>query len=289
MKALAVVAALAAGQSVQAVQALQAGPSEPIPREDVQVGQIELVDNPHTATHDFAEIIYVVDGNLSGTVSGAPIDGQPGTVVLIAEGVNHSLSRSSAPEGTTLAFFRWAPEGDLATLHRQSTMTEPVNVRPAKPPSDRTLRRYESATNAANTNPWVHADEVDWTTNWTYSEELWKVYRYKPLVRDPLAEWPGIDRADVRMGLQELEPGAAYPTHHHPSPEIYMVLGGEAQWSVGDRKIEAGPGTTIYTPPDTKHRIENTGSTRLRWLYFWWAPGGDPGVFDPSRTTPRVR
>ena len=102
-------------------------------------------------------------------------------------------------------------------------------------------------------------------------------------MRDPLADWRGIDRADVRMGLQELEPGAAYPTHHHPSPEIYMVLSGEARWSVGDRLIDAVPETTIYTPPDTTHRIENTGGTRLQWLYFWWAPNGDVSVFESGQ------
>ncbi len=256
-------------------------PPTPIPRDDVRVELMQVADEANL-THAFPEILYVVDGELHWSDGDEPSTGGAGTVVLVPKGTNHSLS---SPTGATVAFFRWAPQGDLATLHRQSTMTEPVDARPADPLQDRTLRRYESASTSTNNGrrTRAHIDDVDWTTNWTYSEELWKVYRYKPLVRDRLANWRGIERVDVRMGLQELEPGAAYPTHHHPSPEIYMVLSGEARWSVGDRRIDAIAGTTIYTPPDTTHRIENTGGTRLRWLYFWWAPNGDVSVFEPGQ------
>jgi len=119
----------------------------------------------------------------------------------------------------------------------------------------------------------VHIDAIPWTTNWTYSEDLRKVYRYEPLVRAPLADWAGVSRTDVRMGLQELEPNAACPGHH-PSAEIYVVSSGRARWTVGGQSFEATAGRVIPTPPDAFHRIENTGAERLRRLYFWWATGG---------------
>lgn len=247
-----------------------------IPRDDVRVG-LATIGASETHVHTFPEILYVVDGAVSWTQAGESFTAREGTVVLIPATTSHTLASASTAE-TTVVFYRWAPGGDDATLHRPSTMTEPVDVAPDAARRPVNVRRYESGL-ADVTRSRTHIDDVEWTTNFTYSEDLWKVYRYKPLVRDALAQWHGIARDDVRMGLQELDPGAAYPTHHHPSPEIYVVLSGEARWTVGERAVDAAPGTAVYTPPDTMHRIENTGTTPLRWLYFWWAPGGDVSVF----------
>ena len=252
-------------------------PFNHIPRDDVRVGLISVTSS-ETQTHPFPEILYVVEGELDWVQATVRFTAPKGTVVLVPAGIAHTLSSVSG-EAATLAFCRWAPGGDRATLHRPSTMIEPVDVPPAATRELVDLRRYQSGP-AASERSRTHIGDVNWTTNWTYSEELWRVYRYKPLVREPLADWHGIARSDVRMGLQELDSGAAYPAHHHPSPEIYMVLSGEARWTVGERSFAAEPGTAIYTPPDTTHRIENTGTTRLRWLYFWWAPGGDVSVFE---------
>lgn len=249
-----------------------------IPRDDVRAGLMNIAES-ETHTHPFAEIFYVVDGTVSWIQGTEEFHARAGTVVLVPAKTMHTLASASSTDAT-LAFYRWAPEGDRATLHRQSTMTETVEVPPEASSRSIDVRRYENAT---STTPQVrshtHIDDIDWTTNFTYSEELWKVYRYKPLVRDPLEDWRGIARDDVRMGMQELDRGAAYPTHHHPSPEIYVVLSGRARWTVGERTFVAKAGSAVFTPPDTTHRIENAGTTALRWLYFWWAPGGDVSVF----------
>jgi mannose-6-phosphate isomerase-like protein (cupin superfamily) len=248
-----------------------------IPRDDVQVGLVSITGS-ETLTHPFPEILYVVDGELDWVQGTNHFTAPAGTAILAPAGTAHTL-QSTSGEVATLAFYRWAPGGEQATLHRPSTMIEPVEAPPEATPEPVDLRRYQSGT-AASERVHAHIDDIDWTTNWTYSEELWKVYRYKPLVREALAQWRGIARSDVRMGLQELDSGAAYPAHHHPSPEIYVVLSGEARWTVGERSFAVEPGSAVYTPPDTTHRIVNTGATRLRWLYFWWAPNGDVSVFE---------
>ena len=251
-------------------------PFDNIRRDDVRVGLVSVTSS-ETLTHPFPEILYVVEGELDWVQGTEHFTAPEGTVALVPAGTAHALSSASG-KAATLVFYRWATGGDRATLHRPSTMIEPVET-PAAMPQLVDLRRYQSGP-AASERSRTHIGDVDWTTNWTYSEELWKVYRYKPLVRKPLADWHGVARSDVRMGLQELDPGAAYPAHHHPSPEIYVVLSGEARWTVGESIFAAEPGSAIYTPPDTRHRIENTGTARLRWLYFWWAPGGDASVFE---------
>ena len=249
------------------------------PRDDVRVGLISVTGG-ETLTHPFPEILCVVEGELDWVQGTDRFTAPVGTVALVPAATAHMLS-STSESAATLAFYRWAPGGDRATLHRPSTMIEPVEVPPAQARELVELRRYQSGP-AARERSRTHINDVEWTTNWTYSEELWKVYRYKPLVREPLADWLGIARSDVRMGLQELNPGARYPAHHHPSPEIYVVLSGRARWIVGERSFAAEPGSAIYTPPNQTHRIENTGATPLRWLYFWWAPGGDISVFESS-------
>ena len=87
------------------------------------------------------------------------------------------------------------------------------------------------------------------------------------------------DADDVRMGMQELDPGGVYPMHFHESPEVYVVLEGKAAWTVGDEHVNAQDGTSVYSPPNVPHRVANTGDVPLRWLYFWWAPGGDRVAF----------
>lgn len=85
------------------------------------------------------------------------------------------------------------------------------------------------------------------------------------------------------MGLLELDPGI-YPFHSHPAPEIYFVVSGQAEWTVGDETFEAVPGTAIYHPPGVRHQMVNRGPETLKTVWFWWAPEGRTEVLDvPSR------
>jgi quercetin dioxygenase-like cupin family protein len=115
-----------------------------------------------------------------------------------------------------------------------------------------------------------------WTSSEQYPEALRRVYRYKALVG---GRRPGvIPQSDVLMGMLELAPRATYPAHKHPAPELYYVMSGTAEWTVGDETFTAGPGTAIYHPPNTLHRMVNAGDEVLRTVYMWWAPGGNRQV-----------
>jgi len=106
------------------------------------------------------------------------------------------------------------------------------------------------------------------------------VYRYKALIG---GQRPGvIPQEDILMGVLELAPGATYPAHKHPAPELYYVIGGKVRWTVGDETFEAGPGEAIYHAPNTLHRMVNIGAETLRMVYLWWAPGGDRSVLRAS-------
>jgi|GEM_PF-1755137 quercetin dioxygenase-like cupin family protein len=115
-----------------------------------------------------------------------------------------------------------------------------------------------------------------WSTSEQYPEALQRVCRYKALIGGGR---PGVvPQADVLMGMLELAPRAIYPAHRHPAPELYYVMSGRAEWTVGEETFAAGPGTAIYHPPNTLHRMVNTSDEVLRTVYMWWSPGGDRRV-----------
>lgn len=124
----------------------------------------------------------------------------------------------------------------------------------------------------------VHESQVPWTANPTYPPEVQAVYRYKELIGGPEADWPGVPQLDVRMGVVELAPGARYPFHAHPAPEIYYVAAGQARWSINTETFDAPAGTAIRHHPHDRHAMENVGAEVLRLVYFWWAPHGQAEV-----------
>jgi quercetin dioxygenase-like cupin family protein len=118
--------------------------------------------------------------------------------------------------------------------------------------------------------------ERPWTSSEQYPEALRRVYRYKALIG---GKRPGVvPQADVLMGVLELAPGAIYPAHKHPAPELYYVMRGRARWTVGEETFVAEPGTAIYHPPNTLHRMVNLGDEVLETVYMWWAPEGNRDV-----------
>jgi quercetin dioxygenase-like cupin family protein len=126
----------------------------------------------------------------------------------------------------------------------------------------------------------ITLNERPWTSSEQYPEPLRQVYRYKALIG---GQRQGVvPEADVLMGVLELAPRAIYPAHKHPAPELYYITSGTAQWTVGEETFSAGPGTAIYHPPDTLHRMINTGDEVLRTVYMWWAPGGDRNAIRAS-------
>ncbi len=127
----------------------------------------------------------------------------------------------------------------------------------------------------------AHArEETRRTTHVDESRLAWEGNDELPVVRwRTLVGGDGIPQPDVQFGTFELAPKAIYPGHLHPAPEVYFVLEGHVRWTVGAETFEAGPGTAVYTPPDTPHRMENLGGETVRAVWSWWAPGGDRAVF----------
>jgi mannose-6-phosphate isomerase-like protein (cupin superfamily) len=64
-----------------------------------------------------------------------------------------------------------------------------------------------------------------------------------------------------------LAPGAATVPHHHAvTEEIYYILAGAADMTLGGETRAVGPGDAIAIPPGVRHTIRNTGSAELVFL-----------------------
>lgn len=64
-----------------------------------------------------------------------------------------------------------------------------------------------------------------------------------------------------------LAPGRATTPHHHAvTEEIYYILEGSAEMTLGTDARPVGPGDAIAIPPGLRHTIRNTGPADLVFL-----------------------
>ena len=132
----------------------------------------------------------------------------------------------------------------------------------------------------------VAASSVPWDPQPQLPDTLKRVVRWKTLIG---FGDDAVPQKDLSFGELELAPHAIYPGHLHPSPEMYYVLSGRISWTIGDETFVAEPGTALYTPPNTVHRMVNLGDEVARAVWAWWAPGGDASVMATGyRLTERV-
>lgn len=64
-----------------------------------------------------------------------------------------------------------------------------------------------------------------------------------------------------------LAPGSATVPHHHAvTEEIYYILSGTAEMTLGRESRPVSPGDAIAIPPGIRHTIRNTGTEELVFL-----------------------
>ncbi len=64
-----------------------------------------------------------------------------------------------------------------------------------------------------------------------------------------------------------LPPGASTAPHHHPrTEEIYYILEGAGQMTIGGESRAVGPGDAIAIPPGAMHTITCTSRAPLKFL-----------------------
>jgi putative monooxygenase len=91
----------------------------------------------------------------------------------------------------------------------------------------------------------------------------------------PRASWLLISEKTVgsknlALGVNETEPGSMVPEHLHESEEeVMLFLEGEGKFITKDEEIYLKPGICVYNPPGSPHRIVNTGTTKLKFVWVY--------------------
>lgn len=74
---------------------------------------------------------------------------------------------------------------------------------------------------------------------------------------------------ELTSGVCAIEPGCELALHRHPPLELYYFLEGTGVVTLGADDHPVCPGSTIYIPGGTPHRVHNTGATLLKLFYVF--------------------
>jgi quercetin dioxygenase-like cupin family protein len=75
------------------------------------------------------------------------------------------------------------------------------------------------------------------------------------------------------------KPGEGPPDHvHFSQEEMFFILGGTYELTIGGETSTAGPGTIVFIPRNVMHRFKNIGET-VAYMLDWTLPGGQDRYF----------
>ncbi len=80
-----------------------------------------------------------------------------------------------------------------------------------------------------------------------------------------------VELDNVVTGLTVLDAHSTYPEHNHPPSEVYLILGGEAQWRYGgsDEFVTHATGDIVHNHPDDWHEIRTTTQPTVAIWTLW--------------------
>ena len=102
-----------------------------------------------------------------------------------------------------------------------------------------------------------------------------EVMRWKTLIGTGGRFGEALPDPDIGFGVGELGPGAIYPAHRHPCPELYYFISGSARWNVDGEDFIATPGSTVYMKPNSVHSLEIISEEKAVVVWADWSPNGD--------------
>ncbi|HEY1508046.1 MAG TPA: cupin domain-containing protein [Solirubrobacteraceae bacterium] len=69
--------------------------------------------------------------------------------------------------------------------------------------------------------------------------------------------------AGLSVIVVDSDPGAGPELHRHEYPEVFVVLEGQATFTLGDEERVVQAGEVAVAPPGVPHRFVNSGDGRL--------------------------
>ena len=79
--------------------------------------------------------------------------------------------------------------------------------------------------------------------------------------------WHFLNTPTLSVIKERMPAGTSEKTHlHRKAQQLFYILSGVAVFESGDNKIEVHANESFYVPPNTVHRISNTGVGDLHFL-----------------------
>ena len=72
--------------------------------------------------------------------------------------------------------------------------------------------------------------------------------------------------ARLTAGWNVLPPGVAMPPNAHAPAEVYVVMSGRGEVTVGEHSAPVGPLDSVFIAPHLRHQIRPTGPQELAWF-----------------------
>jgi quercetin dioxygenase-like cupin family protein len=77
-----------------------------------------------------------------------------------------------------------------------------------------------------------------------------------------------VGATDMAMGVARMQPGMYHIRHHHPDgSEFYYFTKGTCVVHLDGQDVQAGPGTSMYIPPNCIHSIRNDTDEVVELVY----------------------
>jgi mannose-6-phosphate isomerase-like protein (cupin superfamily) len=70
----------------------------------------------------------------------------------------------------------------------------------------------------------------------------------------------------------EMAPGYGLPLHRHPVEEVFLVVRGQATFTIGESRVAAGAGNIVVVPAGVPHRFVSAGDEPLLMHAFLAGP-----------------
>jgi quercetin dioxygenase-like cupin family protein len=78
--------------------------------------------------------------------------------------------------------------------------------------------------------------------------------------------------ANVSLIIVDTPPGQGPGLHRHPYEEVFVVHSGEADFTVGDEVVRAGPGQVVIVHAGTPHGFKSVGPENARMVNIHTSP-----------------
>lgn len=105
---------------------------------------------------------------------------------------------------------------------------------------------------------------------WMDIKDVEGAYREPPRKSWILVSEKTCGAQNLAMGVNETYVGGMVPEHkHEKEEEVMFFIQGKGQFITKDETIDLHPGVCVYNPPGEYHKIVNTGSESLKFVWIY--------------------